>query len=147
MIHSYRHFICVEVCAICGPFRRIVAASLLLVALIALPSAAQPPAREAVEAKNGMVVCVSPLAADVGVAALKAGAPSAKSNGDHKPRSLKAATRAASIQIERQLISEVLATTGGNRKRAASELGISYKALLYKLKQVQPAYHRNGVGL
>ena len=83
----------------------------------------------------------------ISLAALKAGAPSAKSNGDHKPRSLKAATRAASIQIERQLISEVLATTGGNRKRAASELGISYKALLYKLKQVQPAYHRNGVGL
>ena len=41
--------------------------------------------------------------------------------------------------------------TGGNRKRAADELGISYKALLYKLKQVgaeyQPASHRNGVEL
>jgi gamma-glutamyltranspeptidase/glutathione hydrolase len=47
--------------------------SILLVALIALPSTAQPPGREAVEAKNGMVVCVSPLAADVGVATLKAG--------------------------------------------------------------------------
>ena len=57
--------------------------------------------------------------------------------------SLKEAARAASTQIERQLISEVLVATGGNRKRAADELGISYKALLYKLKQVgaedQPA--------
>jgi DNA-binding NtrC family response regulator len=87
----------------------------------------------------------------ISLAALKAAAPSLKSNGYHKSRSLKAATRAASIQIERQLISEVLAATGGNRKRAAGELGISYKALLYKLKQVgagdQPAATRNGVGL
>jgi len=87
----------------------------------------------------------------ISLAALKAAAPSVKSNGHPKSRSLKAATRAASIQIERQLISEVLAVTGGNRKRAADELGISYKALLYKLKQVgaeyQPASHRNGVGI
>ena len=61
------------------------------------------------------------------------------------------ATRAASSQIERQLISEVLVATGGNRKRAADELRISYKALLYKLKQFgaqnQPAPNRNGVAL
>jgi DNA-binding NtrC family response regulator len=87
----------------------------------------------------------------ISLAALKAAAPTEKSNGHRKPLSLKAATRAASIQIERQLISEVLVATGGNRKRAANELGISYKALLYKLKQVgaeyQPAGNRNGVGL
>jgi DNA-binding NtrC family response regulator len=49
------------------------------------------------------------------------------------------------------LIAEVLVATGGNRKRAADELGISYKALLYKLKQAgadyQPASHKNGVSL
>jgi len=87
----------------------------------------------------------------ISLAALKAAAPSVKSNGLRKPLSLKEATRAASIQIERQLISEVLVATGGNRKRAADELGISYKALLYKLKQAgaeyQPASHRNGVAL
>lgn len=87
----------------------------------------------------------------ISLAALKAAAPTVKSNGHHKPLSLKEATRAASIQIERQLISEVLLATGGNRKRAADELGISYKALLYKLKQVgadyQPASNRNGVAL
>ena len=72
----------------------------------------------------------------ISVAALKASAATVRSDGDHKHVSLKEATRAASIQIERQLISEVLVTTGGNRKRAAVELGISYKALLYKLKKI-----------
>ena len=72
----------------------------------------------------------------ISLAALKAAASTAKSNGHRKLPSLKEATRAASTQIERQLISEVLVATGGNRKRAADELGISYKALLYKLKQV-----------
>jgi DNA-binding NtrC family response regulator len=74
-----------------------------------------------------------------------------KSNGHRKTLSLKEATRTASIHIEKQLISEVLVATGGNRKRTASELGISYKALLYKLKQIgtqgQPAFNRNGVAL
>jgi DNA-binding NtrC family response regulator len=87
----------------------------------------------------------------ISLAALKAVSPTMKTNGHHKPLSLKEATRAASIQIERQLISEVLVSTGGNRKRAADELGISYKALLYKLKQVgsenHPASDRNGVAL
>lgn len=87
----------------------------------------------------------------VSLAALKAAAPEMKSNGHRGTLSLKDATRAASTQIERQLISEVLITTGGNRKRAADRLGISYKALLYKLKQIgpeyQPASGRNGVAL
>jgi DNA-binding NtrC family response regulator len=87
----------------------------------------------------------------ISLAALKAAAPTMKSNGFRKPPSLKQATRAASTQIERQLISEVLVATGGNRKRAADELGISYKALLYKLKQAeagnQSAPNGNGVAL
>jgi DNA-binding NtrC family response regulator len=49
--------------------------------------------------------------------------------------SLKQAARAASLQAERELILKVLARTRWNRKRAAQELQISYKALLYKLKQ------------
>jgi len=85
----------------------------------------------------------------ISLAALKAAVPTAKSNGYRKPVLLKEATRAASIQIEHQLISEALLATGGNRKRAADELGISYKALLYKFKQIetehQPASGRNGV--
>ena len=50
--------------------------------------------------------------------------------------SLKETARAASRQAERELILKVLARTRWNRKRAALELKISYKALLYKLKQI-----------
>jgi two-component system, NtrC family, response regulator AtoC len=52
------------------------------------------------------------------------------------PLSLKQAARRASRQAERELILEVLPRTRWNRKRAAEELQISYKALLYKLKQI-----------
>ncbi len=50
--------------------------------------------------------------------------------------SLKAAAKAASHQAERELILKVLTRTRWNRRRAAAELQISYKALLYKLKQI-----------
>lgn len=50
--------------------------------------------------------------------------------------SLKAAARAASREAERELIMKALARTRWNRKRAAQELQISYKSLLYKLKQI-----------
>jgi len=51
-------------------------------------------------------------------------------------RSLKAASRAASREAERELILGALERTHWNRKRAAQELQISYKSLLYKLKQI-----------
>lgn len=57
------------------------------------------------------------------------------SNG-HEGISLKEASREASRLAERELILKVLARTRWNRKRAAQELKISYKALLYKLKQI-----------
>lgn len=50
--------------------------------------------------------------------------------------SLKAAARAASREAERELIMKALARTRWNRKRAAQDLQISYKSLLYKLKQI-----------
>lgn len=50
--------------------------------------------------------------------------------------SLKEAARAASRQAERAMILNQLERTRWNRKRAARELQISYKALLYKLKQL-----------
>jgi two-component system response regulator AtoC len=53
------------------------------------------------------------------------------------PRSLKAASRAASQMEERKLILQTLERTRWNRKEAARALQISYKALLYKLKQIQ----------
>jgi two-component system, NtrC family, response regulator AtoC len=56
------------------------------------------------------------------------------SNGEKV--SLKDAARAASREAEKELILRVLARTRWNRRRAAEELQISYKALLYKLKQI-----------
>jgi two-component system, NtrC family, response regulator AtoC len=51
-------------------------------------------------------------------------------------RSLKAAARSASREAERELILKALERTKWNRKRAAQELQVSYKSLLYKLKQI-----------
>jgi DNA-binding NtrC family response regulator len=50
--------------------------------------------------------------------------------------SLKVASRAASRKAERELILKALEQTHWNRKRAARELQISYKSLLYKIKQI-----------
>ena len=50
--------------------------------------------------------------------------------------SLKEAARAASRLAERAMILSQLERTHWNRKRAARDLQISYKALLYKLKQL-----------
>jgi len=71
----------------------------------------------------------------IAVMALRSGS----MNGSHahpEGTSLKEAARAASRQAERELILRVLSRTRWNRKRAAEELQISYKALLYKLKQI-----------
>jgi len=57
-------------------------------------------------------------------------------NGNGERISLKQASRAASREAERELILKVLDRTRWNRRRAAQELQISYKALLYKLKQI-----------
>jgi two-component system, NtrC family, response regulator AtoC len=46
------------------------------------------------------------------------------------------AARSASREAERGLILNALTRTRWNRKRAAQELQISYKSLLYKLKQI-----------
>jgi DNA-binding NtrC family response regulator len=55
---------------------------------------------------------------------------------DPQTRSLKVASKAASREAERELILKALGRTRWNRKRAAQELQISYKSLLYKLKQI-----------
>jgi two-component system, NtrC family, response regulator AtoC len=60
-------------------------------------------------------------------------APRKASAGLH---SLKAAARSASREAERELILKALERTKWNRKRAARELQVSYKSLLYKLKQI-----------
>lgn len=60
--------------------------------------------------------------------------PTGQGNGEKT--SLKEAARAASREAEKELILKVLTRTRWNRRRAAEELQISYKALLYKLKQI-----------
>jgi len=57
--------------------------------------------------------------------------------------SLKVAARAASKKAERELIMQALDRTHWNRKRAARELQISYKSLLYKIKQIGVSNGKN----
>ena len=58
---------------------------------------------------------------------------------------LKVAARAASKEAERELIIQALERTHWNRKRAARDLSISYKALLYKIKQIGLSSEKTGV--
>jgi DNA-binding NtrC family response regulator len=57
--------------------------------------------------------------------------------------SLKVAARAASKKAERELIMQALERTHWNRKRAARELQISYKSLLFKIKQIGVSTGKN----
>ena len=52
------------------------------------------------------------------------------------PISLKKVTRAAVLELERKIILKVLQANHWNRKRAARALSISYRALLYKIRDV-----------
>jgi len=54
-----------------------------------------------------------------------------------KDAPLKVVAREASRQAERDLILKALERTHWNRKQAAKQLQISYKALLYKIKQME----------
>jgi DNA-binding NtrC family response regulator len=53
------------------------------------------------------------------------------------PGSLKDIGRSAAREAERELISRTLQRTRWNRREAAEILGISYKALLYKIKDAE----------
>jgi two-component system, NtrC family, response regulator AtoC len=57
-------------------------------------------------------------------------------SGNGSRVSLKQAARAASREAEKEIIMRALTRTRWNRRRAAAELQISYKALLYKMKQM-----------
>ena len=64
------------------------------------------------------------------------GDPTYRSAAVTQESSLKVAARAASKKAERDLILRALERTRWNRKRAARDLQISYKSLLYKIKQI-----------
>ena len=48
---------------------------------------------------------------------------------------LKELTRAAVRDVEREVILKTLQANGWNRRRAARALNISYRALMYKMKE------------
>lgn len=89
--------------------------------------------RELENAARAIMVLGSERAAMEGLRAMLR-RPDSGSNGGQV--SLKQAARAASREAEKELILQVLTRTRWNRRRAAKELQISYKALLYKLKQM-----------
>jgi two-component system response regulator AtoC len=62
-----------------------------------------------------------------------------------RPISLKAVRRAAVRDIERQVILKILQANHWNRRRTAKALNISYRALLYKLKEAG-IHESNGNG-
>lgn len=73
---------------------------------------------------------------------VRAGGGSASANGDvHGPRvpavSLKSLAREAALAAERKAIVRALEQTRWNRVKAAKLLTISYRSLLYKIKQFQ----------
>jgi len=55
-----------------------------------------------------------------------------------RPISLKEITRAATHDLERQIILKVLEANGWSRRKTAKWLNISYRSLLYKLQESQP---------
>jgi two-component system response regulator AtoC len=73
---------------------------------------------------------------DVAMGGLRALLSRPEAGGNGTKVSLKQVARAASRVAERELILRVLTRTRWNRRRAAQELQISYKALLYKMKQI-----------
>lgn len=62
------------------------------------------------------------------------------------PISLKKLTRDAVRDFESHIITRVLEAHHWNRRRAARALNISYRALLYKLKERETLEHENGNG-
>jgi DNA-binding NtrC family response regulator len=88
--------------------------------------------RELEDAAKAIVALGNESIAMGGLRALLQGA----QGGGNGRVSLKQAARAASREAEKELILKVLTRTRWNRRRAAEELQISYKALLYKLKQI-----------
>jgi two-component system, NtrC family, response regulator AtoC len=97
------------------------------------PQPAVPPPAAAVPPPAPAAFAAMPGAtADAPMAAAMNGAVAATAGGNV---SLKDIARTAAREAERELILRMLTRTRWNRKEAAEILGISYKALLYKIKE------------
>jgi two-component system, NtrC family, response regulator AtoC len=88
------------------------------------------------ELENAVKAMVALGDEDVAMGGLRALLSRPDAGGNGTQVSLKQVARAASRVAERELILRVLTRTRWNRRRAAQELQISYKALLYKMKQI-----------
>jgi two-component system response regulator AtoC len=101
------------------------------------PPAAPPvPAAAADPAVPAWAAAVPAAAVPIGVPVPSAGpAPPGHGANGASSVSLKEIARAAAREAERELILRMLTRTRWNRKEAAEILGISYKALLYKIKE------------
>ncbi len=88
------------------------------------------------ELENAVRAMVALGDEDVAMGGLRAVLSRPETGGNGTQVSLKQVARAASRVAERELILRVLTRTRWNRRRAAQELQISYKALLYKMKQI-----------
>jgi transcriptional regulator with GAF, ATPase, and Fis domain len=97
-------------------------------AIPALSAPSTPPPAAAVHGSPPASAVASP------VAACGAPAPAAEPPA---PCSLKDIARHAAREAERELIARTLQHTHWNRREAAEILGISYKALLYKIKEAE----------
>jgi two-component system response regulator AtoC len=76
-------------------------------------------------------------------------APSSRGNSPEAPGGLKGLARSAKDEAEAEAIAKALDETNRNRKQAAALLQISYKALLYKIRQygiAQTRTHRLSAG-
>ena len=93
--------------------------------------AVMPPAA-ATEAPAPVAIAAAPADAGIGSIA-PVGAPAGARATTNV--SLKDISRTAAREAERELILRMLTKTRWNRKEAAENLGISYKALLYKIKE------------
>jgi two-component system response regulator AtoC len=108
-----------------------------------------PIRREVAEAIAGRAVHPGPIPALAAFAETPAARPAAPAEPKTAPAfadapagkpltgSLKDIARAAAREAERELISRTLQQTRWNRREAAEILGISYKALLYKIKEAE----------
>jgi two-component system, NtrC family, response regulator AtoC len=97
------------------------------------PAAAAP---ASAVAPSGVVAGVeTDASAAAAVVAGDVDGPNGTSGPDLQRTSLKEIARSAARYAERDLISRTLQHTRWNRKEAAEILGISYKALLYKIKE------------
>ena len=118
------------------PFRPLSVASSAPRPMMATPQPVPPPPPAVAAAPVGPVAVpsmASSLPAHEPVAAaVHTAAGAAMASGNY---SLKDIARTAAREAERELILRMLTRTRWNRKEAAEILGISYKALLYKIKE------------